>query len=197
LIREVGEWALRRAVEDYRRWRGKGLGAVRVAVNVSALQLRQRNFIDLIREVLGSDPDSSETLELEITESLIMEDITHSIASLRSIREMGVTIAIDDFGTGFSSLSYLARLPIDTLKIDGSFVAEMTAGQKGLALVSTIIGLGHALKLNVIAERVETDNQSSLLRLLSCDEMQGFLYSRPVPADQFEASFLSARATAR
>jgi len=129
-------------------------------------------------------------LELEITESLIMEDVKHSIASLTAIRALGVTIAIDDFGTGFSSLSYLAKLPVDTLKIDRSFVIDMTTGADGLALVSTIINLAHSIKLKVVAEGVETEEQSRLLRLLGCDEMQGFLFSKPVPAEIFETKFL-------
>jgi EAL domain-containing protein (putative c-di-GMP-specific phosphodiesterase class I) len=131
---------------------------------------------------------------LEITESLIMEDVRRSIASLKVIRAMGVNIAIDDFGTGFSSLNYLAKLPVDTLKIDRSFVIELTAGPDGLALVSTIISLAHSLKLNVVAEGVETQEQSRLLRLLDCDEMQGFLFSRPIPRELFESKYLAARA---
>jgi EAL domain-containing protein (putative c-di-GMP-specific phosphodiesterase class I) len=128
---------------------------------------------------------------LEITESLIMEDVKHSIASLQAIRAMGVTIAIDDFGTGFSSLSHLARLPVDALKIDHSFVIDMTAGPQGLALVSTIITLAHSLKLKVVAEGVETEEQARLLRLLNCDEMQGFLFSEPVPVGIFQTRFLA------
>ena len=120
-----------------------------------------------------------------------MEDVKHSIATLRAVRDLGVTIAIDDFGTGFSSLSYLSRLPVDTLKIDRSFVTDMTAEPQGLALVSTIISLAHSLKLNVVAEGVETEEQSRLLRLLNCDEMQGFLFSKPVPIEIFETRFLA------
>jgi EAL domain-containing protein (putative c-di-GMP-specific phosphodiesterase class I) len=120
-----------------------------------------------------------------------MEDVAHSIASLRAIRAMGVSIAIDDFGTGFSSLSYLAKLPVDTLKIDRSFVLDMTAAPEGLALVSTIISLAHSLKLKVVAEGVETEEQSRLLRLLSCDEMQGYLFSKPLPGEIFETRFLA------
>ena len=128
---------------------------------------------------------------MEITESVIMGDVKHSIATLQAIRAMGVTIAIDDFGTGFSSLSYLAKLPVDTLKIDRSFVIGMTVGPEGLALVSTIISLAHALKLKVVAEGVETEEQSSLLRLLDCDEMQGFLFSQAVPGGIFETRYLA------
>jgi diguanylate cyclase (GGDEF)-like protein/PAS domain S-box-containing protein len=195
LIREVGRWALRKAIEDYLRWRAAGLAAVRIAVNVSPLQLRNRDFIAEIKQAIGIDAQAAAGLELEITESLIMEDVRHSIASLQAIRAMGVTIAIDDFGTGFSSLSYLAKLPVDTLKIDRSFVIDMTAGPEGLALVSTIINLAHSLKLKVVAEGVETEEQSRLLRLLDCDEMQGYLFSKPVPSEIFETRFLSPPAT--
>ena len=190
LIHEVGRWALQQAVEDHRRWRAAGLASVRIAVNVSPLQLGSRDFIAEIAQAISIDTQAAAGLELEITESVIMADIRHSIAGLQAIRAMGVSIAIDDFGTGFSSLSYLAKLPVDTLKIDRSFVTDMTATPQGLALVSTIINLAHALKLKVVAEGVETDEQSHLLRLLNCDEMQGFLFSRAVPCEIFEASFL-------
>ena len=194
LIYDVGRWALRQAIEDYLRWRNAGLPATRIAVNVSPLQLRKPGFIDEIAQQIGVDAQAAAGLELEITESLIMEDVKHSIASLTAIRGMGVSIAIDDFGTGFSSLSYLAKLPVDTLKIDRSFVTDMTTGPQGLALVSTIINLAHSIKLKVVAEGVETEEQSRLLRLLRCDEMQGFLFSKPVPAEIFEAKFLATPA---
>ncbi len=191
LIYDVGRWALRQAIADSLRWRAAGLPAVRIAVNVSPLQLRNRGFSAEIRQVVGIDAQAAAGLELEITESLIMEDITHNIASLQTIRDLGVSIAIDDFGTGFSSLSYLAKLPVDTLKIDRSFVIDMTVAPEGLALVSTIINLAHSLKLKVVAEGVETEEQQRLLRLLDCDEMQGYLFSKPVPVGIFEATFLT------
>jgi diguanylate cyclase (GGDEF)-like protein/PAS domain S-box-containing protein len=194
LIYEVGRWALRKAIEDYLRWRAAGLAAVRIAVNVSPLQLRSRGFVAEIRQAVGTHAHAAGGLELEITESLIMADIKLSIASLQAIRTMGVSIAIDDFGTGFSSLSYLSKLPVDTLKIDRSFVHEMTAAPDGQALVSTIINLAHSLKLKVVAEGVETEEQSRLLRLLDCDEMQGFLFSKPVPRGLFETRYLAAPA---
>jgi EAL domain-containing protein (putative c-di-GMP-specific phosphodiesterase class I) len=190
LIYEVGRWALRQAIADNLRWRKIGLPAIRVAVNVSALQLQRQDFIAEVEQAIAIDPRAAEGLELEITESMIMKDIEHNIASLNSLRAMGITIAIDDFGTGFSSLSYLSKLPVDTLKIDRSFVIEMTTGPKGLALVSTIITLAHAFKLNVIAEGVEPQEQSNLLKTLDCDEIQGFLYSKAVPFKEFEARFL-------
>jgi diguanylate cyclase (GGDEF)-like protein/PAS domain S-box-containing protein len=191
LIYEVGRWALHKAIEDYLRWRNAGLAAVPIAVNVSPLQLRHRNFIAEIKGAIGIDAHAAAGLELEITESLIMEDVKHSIASLHAIRAMGVSIAIDDFGTGFSSLSYLSKLPVDTLKIDRSFVYDMTTAPEGLALVSTIINLARSLKLKVVAEGVETEEQSRQLRLLSCDEMQGYLFSKPVPIEIFEAKYLA------
>ena len=190
LIHEVGRWAVRKSIEDYLRWRSGGLPAVRIAVNVSPLQLRHRDFIAEIEQAISVDAHAAAGLELEITESVLMEDITNSIASLQAIRDMGVTIAIDDFGTGFSSLSYLSKLPVDTLKIDRSFVVDMTSVATGSALVSTIIDLAHALNLNVVAEGVETEEQSRLLRAMRCDEMQGFVFSKPVPVEIFESAFL-------
>ena len=190
LINDVGWWALHQAVEDGRRWRSQGLVPGRLAVNVSPLQLRHPGFVPAIWRVIAAAPFAPADLELEITESVIMESIQHCLGVLHAIREMGVRIAIDDFGTGFSSLSYLSRLPVDSLKIDRSFIADITAGPQGLALVTTIINLAHSLKLNVVAEGVETEEQSRLLCLLGCDDIQGYLRSEPLPADVFEERFL-------
>jgi diguanylate cyclase (GGDEF)-like protein/PAS domain S-box-containing protein len=191
LINEVGSWALHKAVEDYLSWRRAGLSVVRIAVNVSALQLGNRNFISEIEKVISIDPLAASGLELEITESLIMADVKHSVASLQKVRSMGVTIAIDDFGTGFSSLSYLAKLPINTLKIDRSFVADLTATPESNVLVAMIINLAHSMRLNVVAEGVETEGQSNILRALGCDHVQGYLYSKPIPGAAFSARFLT------
>ena len=139
---------------------------------------------------MAHDAHAAAGLELEITESMVMGDVDHSTRSLCALRQMGITIAIDDFGTGFSSLSYLARLPVDTLKIDRSFILAMNTGPQGRALVSTIINLGHSLGLKVVAEGVETADHSRLLARLGCDEIQGYLLSKPLPADEFEARFL-------
>jgi diguanylate cyclase (GGDEF)-like protein/PAS domain S-box-containing protein len=190
LIYEVGRWALGQAIEDSLRWRAAGFAPGRLAVNVSPLQLRNRGFIADVARAVGVDARAAEGLELEITESVIMEDVKHGITSLLALRAMGIKIAIDDFGTGFSSLSHLARLPVDTLKIDRSFVIDMTLTPAGLALVSTIISLAHALGLKVVAEGVETEEQSRLLRLLLCDEIQGYLFSKPLPAALFESTLL-------
>jgi EAL domain-containing protein (putative c-di-GMP-specific phosphodiesterase class I) len=180
LIDVVGEWALREALCDQRRWREAGLSPPPVAVNVSLLQMRKPNFGDLIAEIVSANPDGA--LELEITESMIMENVNQNIVTLRQIRDAGVTIAIDDFGTGYCSLSYVAKLPVTTLKIDRSFIVGMAEGPEGLAIVSSIIALAHALRLVVVAEGVETAEQARLLHLLACDQAQGFLYSRPVSA---------------
>ena len=191
MIHDVGRWALRTAIDDYLRWNSAGVANVRIAVNVSPVQLRNRGFIEEIRRAVDIDPRAASGLELEITESLIMEDVKRGVEILQAIRLMGVRIAIDDFGTGFSSLSYLAKLPVDTLKIDRSFVMDLVDGPEGLALVSTIINLAHSLKLKVVAEGVETEEQSRLLRLLNCDEFQGYLFSKPVPREIFETRFLA------
>ncbi|MBK9607161.1 MAG: EAL domain-containing protein [Betaproteobacteria bacterium] len=194
LIHDVGRWVLQQAIADHLRWRALGLPAVRVAVNVSAYRLRRRTFIAEIAEAIGVDAQAAAGLELEISESAIMEDVRHSITTLQAIRTLGVRIVIDDFGTGFSSLSYLSRLPVDALKIHESFVSGLTSGPDGLALMSTLINLGRSLKIAVVAEGVETEEQARLLRLLKCDDMQGFLVSRALPAADFEARFLSSPA---
>jgi diguanylate cyclase (GGDEF)-like protein len=191
LIHDVGRWALRKAIEDFQRWRNDGLPAVRIAVNVSPLQLRNQNFVADIQQAVGVAADAAAGLQLEVTESVIMQDVNHSISSLLAIRALGVTIAIDDFGTGFSSLNYLTKLPIDTLKIDRSFVVEMVSATGGLTLVSVIINLARALKLNTVAEGVETDEQLHQLRSLGCDEMQGYLFGKPVPVESFEQKYMS------
>ena len=184
LILEAGRWALEQAIADFARWKGNGLRVPRIAVNVSAIELRQRDFVATVERVLGIA--AQDVLELEITESLIMQDIDANIRKLQAVRDLGVEIAVDDFGTGYSSLSYISRLPINTLKIDRAFIMNMTSKPDDLSIVSTIISLGHSLELKVVAEGVETEEQANLLRLLKCDEFQGYLFSRPVPAEQIE-----------
>jgi diguanylate cyclase (GGDEF)-like protein/PAS domain S-box-containing protein len=183
LILEAGRQALEMAAALYRDWKARGLQAPRIAVNVSAIQLRQRDFVDEVRAALGG-PDNG--VDLEVTESLLMEDIEESIRKLRALREAGASIALDDFGTGHSSLAYMSRLPIDTVKIDRSFVRLMTGSADATSIVSTIISLAQALRLKVVAEGVETEEQAQLLRLLRCDQMQGYLFSPPVDKDRAE-----------
>ncbi|HEX9434237.1 MAG TPA: EAL domain-containing protein [Burkholderiales bacterium] len=186
LILQVGEWALKRAARDHRGWVEQKLKAPRVAVNVSAIQLRQRDFVRVVEEAI-IDGVAPTAIDLEITESLVMEDIKGNIEKLKAVRALGVQIAVDDFGTGYSSLGYLAQLPVQALKIDRSFIIKMGEDPNAMTLVSTIISLAHSLRLKVVAEGVETEDQAKFLRLLRCDEMQGYLFSKPVPAEQLIA----------
>ncbi|MFC5581089.1 EAL domain-containing protein [Rhodanobacter terrae] len=186
MILEAGLWALEKAVSDALTWQTKDLAPPRVAVNVSAIQLQQDDFVDVIERVVKGDRDIASRLELEITESLIMRDIAANIHKLRLIREMGVALTIDDFGTGYSSLSYIAKLPVTTLKVDQSFITNMISNSDDLSIVSTIISLAHSLGMRVVAEGVETCEQEKFLRLLKCDEIQGFLFSQAVVAEKVE-----------
>jgi diguanylate cyclase (GGDEF)-like protein len=192
LILEVGAWALRRAAADHRSWVEQRLQAPRVAVNVSAIQLRQREFVGAVEQAIieGVAPTG---IDLEITESLIMEDIEGNIQKLKEVRGLGLGIAIDDFGTGYSSLGYLAKLPVHALKIDRSFIITMISDPGTMTLVQTIISLAHSLRLRVIAEGVDDEEQARFLRLLRCDEMQGYLFSKPLPLEQMTA-LLEAKA---
>jgi EAL domain-containing protein (putative c-di-GMP-specific phosphodiesterase class I) len=149
-------------------------------VNVSALQLRQRGFVDQIAQAMEKGGRGC-NIDIEVTESIIMDDLEGSIEKLNSIKALGIAISLDDFGTGFSSLRYLMKLPIDSLKIDKAFIVDMTRDADSLTIVSAIISLAHSLNLKVIAEGVETEEQSNLLRLLKCDEIQGNYFSHAVP----------------
>jgi EAL domain-containing protein (putative c-di-GMP-specific phosphodiesterase class I) len=187
LIIEAGRWAVRRALIDYRAWRDEGLEPPRIAVNVSAIQVAQADFLDVLGGEIAAHADGAHGLDLEITESLLMQDIDGNIGKLRAMQGMGIDIAIDDFGTGYCSLAYLARLPINALKIDRSFVTAMADQADGMSIASTIISLGHSLGLKIIAEGVETEEQYQILRLLKCEEAQGYLFHRPLPAEQLKA----------
>ncbi len=186
MIIEAGSWALAQAMADYRELQKNDLSPRRIAVNVSQVQLQRNDFVSTIARAVSGVGDMAGGLEIEITESLIMQDIEANIEKLRAIREMGVEVAIDDFGTGYSSLSYIAKLPVNSLKIDRVFIINMTSNPDDLSIVSTIITLAHSLDMKVIAEGVETQEQASLLRLLKCDEIQGYLFSPAVSADQIE-----------
>ena len=186
LILDVGTWALSRAVHDHHRWMQRGIAAPRVAVNVSAVQLRKADFVDTVLAALrGGAPQPG--IDLEMTESLLMENVAATTRKLQELRERGIMIAIDDFGTGYSSLSYLARLPVHALKIDRSFILAMSDDPDTMTLVQTIISLAHSLNLRVIAEGVELEEQAKLLRLLRCDQIQGYLFSHPLPFEQMTA----------
>ncbi len=179
LILDVGSWALRRAALDHRAWAEAGLRPPKVAVNLSAIQLRQRNFVRTLEQAIR-DGLSPTGIDLELTESVVMEDIQASMEKLIEVRRLGVGIAVDDFGTGYSSLAYLARLPVETLKIDRSFVKAMDDDSTARTLVQTIISLAHSLRLKVVAEGVETESQATLLLELGCDQMQGYLFAKPL-----------------
>ena len=181
LILEVGAWALRHAVLAHRAWLDQGIRVPRLAVNVSAVQLRQRDFVPRVKRALqgGATPPG---IDLEITESMIMDDVSGNIEKLSAVRDLGLKIAVDDFGTGYSSLSYLAKLPVDTLKIDRSFIITMLNDPNAMTLVSMMISLARSLGLKVVAEGVDSEEQAEALRRLECEEMQGYLYSKPLPS---------------
>lgn len=181
LIVDVGWWVVEQALADYHAGLASGLRMPRIAVNVSVKQLESGRFLAGLRGLAERHCRLGDALELEITESMVMENIASHIETLGSIKAMGIQVAIDDFGTGYSSLSYLAKLPIDTLKIDRSFILTMTDEQASMAIVSSIISLAHSLDLKVVAEGVETEEHARFLRLLKCDEMQGYLLRRPMP----------------
>ena len=186
LILEVGVWALRRAVLDHRRWKDLGLSAPRIAVNVSAVQLRQRDFVATVEGAIKLGP-VPHGIDIEITESLVMEDLEANMKKLEAVRVLGVSIAIDDFGTGYSSLGYLAKLPVHSLKIDRSFIITMLKDPAIMTLVSTIISMAHSLRLQVVAEGVDAEEQAKALDRLGCDQWQGFLFSKPLPFDDMTA----------
>lgn len=195
LIVEVGTWVLQQAAKDFLSWTKLGLAPLRIAVNVSPNQLKHEKFIGELERALRVDQLGQAGIDIEITEGVLLEDLEHCIRKLTAIRELGVRVAIDDFGTGYSSLRYLSRLPIDTLKIDQSFVSMVTESPNDLAIVSAIIVLAHGLNLDVVAQGVETDEQLKFLRLLRCDQMHGFLFSKPVPKDIIEQMLRSGANT--
>ncbi|HVR80886.1 MAG TPA: EAL domain-containing protein [Luteimonas sp.] len=189
LIVQAGRWVMRTALDTVLAWRALGHAGLRIAVNVSARELRNLRFLDECRDLL--EPHAADQLlDIEVTESLLMDDIEHSIRLLQSLRAMGCRIAIDDFGTGYSSLNYLARLPVDVIKIDQSFTAQLAHSPETMGLITNIISLAHSLSLKVVAEGVEEEEQAKLLRLLRCDELQGYLLGRPMPATQFAERLL-------
>ena len=196
MILDVGRWALRRAIADHAAWRERGLQAPRIAVNVSMVQLRQDQFAAEVRNAVEGGGLSGRHIDLEITESMLMQDIGRSIEKLSAIRALGVGLSLDDFGTGYSSLSYIARLPVTILKVDRSFIASMSESAEHMAIVSAVISLARALNLTVVAEGVETQEQANLLRLLRCDEAQGYLFGGPLPAEDVERLFPSPGSTA-
>ena len=185
LIIPLGEFVLREACRQARQWQQDGLAAIRVSVNLSVKQLRQGNFVSLVRQVLEETGLPATMLELELTESQLLDDIDNAISISEQLRALGVKLAIDDFGTGFSSLSYLKRFPVDYVKIDRSFISELEHSSQDAAITRAIIAMVHSLERKVVAEGVETQAQMDFLKANHCDEIQGYLLSPPVPAEQF------------
>jgi EAL domain-containing protein (putative c-di-GMP-specific phosphodiesterase class I) len=192
MVVEVGAWALERAVEDYRGWVVKGLRPPRIAVNVSPAQLGRGSFVAELGRLVAGAGGEPPGLDLEILESTVMHDVDDCITKLQEVREMGIGVAIDDFGTGYSSLAYIARLPMTAIKIDRSFITPMATDPNDVAVVTAIISLAHAMSVKVIAEGVDSDQQSHLLRLLRCDEAQGFLFSPALPPERIEELLAAA-----
>jgi diguanylate cyclase len=189
LIVPIGQWVLLEACRQSREWSDSGLGTVPVAVNVSAAEFRAKDFVSRVRAVLISSGIEPNNLQLELTESVLMEDADSTVTTLRALKVMGVQMAIDDFGTGFSSFTYLQRFHVDTLKVDRSFVREITGDPKAINLVSAMINIGKSLNQRVIAEGVENCAQLNFLQHHGCDEGQGFYFSHPVVAAEAGSLF--------
>ncbi len=184
LILPLGHWVLRTACRQAREWLDQGIDLGEIAVNISALQFRQPEFAQSVQAILDETGLPASRLELEITESVVMHSADSSVGVLKELKAMGVKLAIDDFGTGYSSLSYLRRFPVDRLKIDHSFVADVESDDDAASLVASIIALGRSLGLNLVAEGVESPGQADFLRNMACERVQGFHFFRPVAADK-------------
>jgi EAL domain-containing protein (putative c-di-GMP-specific phosphodiesterase class I) len=192
LIGPIGQWALRTACEQIQRWQAGGLPIVKVAVNISARQFDEpKDFAEDVTRLLNSIGLDPRYLELEMTESMLLKNVDENVAVLRKLGMLGTSLAVDDFGTGYSSLAYLKQLPIDTLKIDRTFVRDIETDADDAAIIKAIIAMAHSLDLRVTAEGVETQGQLAALRKLRCDQFQGYLLSPAVPADEFAQRFLT------
>jgi len=191
MIVEVGRWVIEQAIADIAVWRARNLRVPRVAVNVSEVQLRQPNFVATVLAALGSPEDHATGVDIEVTESMLAQNTAANVQKLLQLREAGVQVFMDDFGTGYSGLSQIAHLPLDALKIDRAFVSGMSGSAEHMAIVSAIINLARALGIAVVAEGVETEEQARKLKSLGCDEAQGYLFGRPLPAQEI-ADILSA-----
>jgi diguanylate cyclase (GGDEF)-like protein/PAS domain S-box-containing protein len=185
LILPIGTWVLREACKQAQAWIGVGLPAMTMAVNVSAMEFRDKNFLARLVTILAETGFDPRFLELELTESVLMKHVTSTAIILRTLRERGIRVAVDDFGTGYSSLSYLQMFPIDAVKIDQSFIRQISTAGDDTTIVKAVIGMGRGLKLRVIAEGVETAEEAAFLRAYRCEEAQGYFFSRPVPPQQF------------
>ncbi len=187
LIEQIGQWVLEETCRQTRQWRAEGLPPIRASVNVSARQFRNRNFVSTVEDILARTGLEPHWLELEITESMLMGDVASVVKRMEELRRAGVSLSIDDFGTGYSSLSYLSRFPITTLKIDRAFIVDVQNNPHTAEIARAIIGLSHGLNLEVVAEGAEVIEQVEFLRTHGCNLVQGYYYSKPLPADQFSA----------
>jgi diguanylate cyclase (GGDEF)-like protein len=187
LIMPLGEWVLSTACKQNKSWQEAGLPPVRVTINISSVQFSQKNFIETVRNVLHESGLSPQYLELEMTESILMQTKDTTISTLKALKSLGIRLAIDDFGTGYCSLNYLKSFPIDTLKIDQLFVRDLVTSQDDKAIINAIIALGHSLRLEVVAEGVEIDQQLEYLSAKGIDTGQGFLFSKPLPHSSLQA----------
>lgn len=186
LIVSIGEWVLETACQQAKQWQHLVPEPLRIAVNLSACQFQQQDFLQTVDRILQQYALDADCLELEITENIAMQDAELTVHLFKQLRQKGINIAIDDFGTGYSSIGYLRRFPFDTLKIDRTFVKDIGASPSANAVVQALISLGQGLELSIVAEGVETGDQVSFLKDLSCEAGQGYLFSRPVPAPDIE-----------
>jgi diguanylate cyclase (GGDEF)-like protein len=184
LIVPVGEWVLRGVCEQIRQWQERGIAARPVAINLSTRQFQHKNLVLMVAQILRETGVAPDLLELELTESLLMSDAKEAAEMLHELKSLGVRLSIDDFGTGYSSLAYLKRFPLDTLKIDREFIRDTVTDPDDATLTLTIINLAHSMRLKVVAEGVETGAQLDFLRRNGCDEMQGYYFARPMPAEE-------------
>ena len=187
LVNSIGQWVMKRACHDAAAWVKEGFKGLKIAINVAKPQFLSRDLPDFLKQAMADSGLSPRQMMLELTESMLMDNVHGSLAMMHELKSLGVTLSIDDFGTGYSSLSYLKRFPLDELKIDQSFVTDLPGARADVAIVQAIVSLGHSLGMSVIAEGVETQEQLACIRQLGCNNYQGFLYSRPLPAEQFVA----------
>jgi EAL domain-containing protein (putative c-di-GMP-specific phosphodiesterase class I) len=185
VIAPIGEWVLRTACYQAKAWQQEGFAPLRVGINVSAAQLQDPKFADVVTHIVSESKIDPKWINLEITESVVMEDVKEAVGKFRQLHDVGITLAIDDFGIGYSSLSYLRDFPVDQLKMDRSFVQNLPHQTNDANIARHIIAMAHEVGLSVIAEGVETAEQFEFLRSLGCNEGQGFLLSKPVPPEEF------------
>ncbi|GAF08379.1 diguanylate cyclase/phosphodiesterase [Paenibacillus pini JCM 16418] len=193
LIVPIGEWVLENACKQLKKWHEQGFPLISVSVNLSVRQFEQNNLFSMVKNILKRVGLSSEYLHLELTENQIIKNTDITLKTMEQLKGLGISIAIDDFGTGYSSLGYLKNFPISTLKIDKSFVQDITQDDDDAAITNTIITLAQNLNLNVIAEGVETSEQAEFLSARDCYLMQGYFFGRPMKADDLEKKYLSTK----